>query len=159
MKRIEKILKHPLFLDSLEKNHTAEADRRFCRHNMEHFLSVARLCYILCLEEGYPIQKDVVYAAGLLHDIGKHRQYLEQIPHELASAEIAPVILMDCGYTKEETDTIVSAIRTHRDKSIREEKSLNGYLYRADKASRTCYACKAIADCNWKEGTQNFSVY
>ena len=38
MDRIDKILNHDLFLYHLERNNAAEADRRFCRHSMVHFL-------------------------------------------------------------------------------------------------------------------------
>lgn len=159
MLRIDKILNHDLFIENLEKNNTAEADRRFCRHNIGHFLDVARICWIFCLEEGVDIPKEIVYAAGLLHDIGKHEQYEIGTPHEVASARIAPKILRDCGYDDKETDVILSAILSHRDSSVRDEKNLNGLLYRADKASRCCFACKASADCNWKGDKKNYSAF
>ena len=102
MERIDKILNHPLFIENLEKNKAAEADRRFCRHDMVHFLDVARIGMIINLEENLEIPKDMVYAAAILHDIGKHLQYNKGIPHEKASAEIAPAILRECGYGEEE---------------------------------------------------------
>jgi len=156
--RVDQIIHNTIFQDNLRKNEAAEVDRPFCRHSMVHFLDVCRLAWILCLEEGIPLQKDVVYAAGLLHDIGKHRQYADGTPHELASCEIAPQILLECGYNEKETDVILSAIRTHRDASVIERKDLNGVLYRADKKSRSCFDCKAEAECNWKGDKKNFSV-
>ena len=158
MERIDKILKHNLFLQSLSENNTAEADRRFCRHNIEHFLDVARIGMIINLEEELHISKEWIYAAALLHDIGKHRQYREGIPHEKASGEIAPQILKDCGFADNETGVIVDAILSHRDAVVALEKNLRGLLYRADKASRACFACKAEADCNWKDGKKNFTI-
>ena len=89
MDRIDKILKHDLFIENLKKNQAAEADRRFCRHDMAHFLDVARIGTIINLEENLGISKEVIYGAALLHDIGKHRQYGEGIPHEQASAQIS----------------------------------------------------------------------
>lgn len=158
MDRINKILNHHLFIENLEKNMTAEADRRFCRHDMVHFLDVARIARIINLEEGFGIPEDLIYGAALLHDIGKHRQYEEGIPHEQASALIAPEVLRDCGFDEKETSIITDAILQHRNSEVIPERSLRGVLYRADKASRPCFACKAEGDCNWKEGRKNREI-
>lgn len=156
--RIGKILNHNLFIENLKKNMTAEADRRFCRHDMVHFLDVARIATIINLEEKLGIPGDLIYGAALLHDIGKHRQYEEGIPHEQASTLIATEILGDCGFDEKETDVIKDAILQHRNSEIISERSLRGVLYRADKASRPCFACEAEGDCNWKEGRKNKNI-
>ncbi|MCM1056335.1 MAG: HD domain-containing protein [Firmicutes bacterium] len=158
MNRVNNILNHPLFIENLEKNRTAEADRRFCRHDMAHFLDVARIARIMDLEEELGIPKALIYGAALLHDIGKHRQYEEGIPHEQASALIAPKILRDCGFDENEAAVIIDAILQHRNSEVIPEKNLRGLLYRADKASRPCFACKAERDCNWKEGRKNTEI-
>ncbi len=158
MERIDKILKHDLFLYHLQKNNSAEADRRFCRHNMAHFLDVARISYIMNLEEQMEIPRDVIYGAALLHDLGKHVQYEDGTPHEKASAEIAPRILEDCGFSQEEIERIAEAILSHRDERAAQEKSLRGILYRGDKASRSCFCCEAEKDCNWREGKKNINI-
>lgn len=158
MNRIDKILKHDLFLYHLRENNTAEAERRFCRHNIVHFLDVARIGWILILEENLEIDKEWIYAAALLHDCGKHIQYTEGTPHEIAGGEIAPTILKDCGFDDNETAVIVDAILTHRDISVAEELNLRGILYRADKASRACFFCEAEKDCNWKDGKKNLTI-
>lgn len=158
MKRINKILNHDLFIECLKLNEQAEAERVFCHHDMVHFLDVARIAMILNLEEGLDIPKDIVYAAALLHDIGRHIQYADGTPHEEASAKLAPEILGDCGYADKETSVIISAIATHRDVAVAQEPSLNGILYRADKASRPCFACKAETQCNWKNDKKNKSI-
>ena len=158
MERIDKILNHDLFIENMQKNEAAEAERSFCRHNMGHLLDVARIAMILNLEEALNIQKDVVYAAALLHDIGRHVQYEKGTPHELASAEIAPSILRDCGYDEKETSVIIDAIRLHRTAGIAENHDLSGILYRADKASRACFACKAEKFCDWKQNKKNFTI-
>ena len=156
--RIDKILSHELFLYHLQANNTAEADRRFCRHNMEHFLDVARIGMIINLQEEMELPSDWIYAAGLLHDMGKHIQYEDGTPHEIASGEIAPDILADCGFPEEEIKVIVEAILAHRDAKTAEERNLKGVLYRADKASRACFACEAEGDCNWKDGKKNLCI-
>lgn len=158
MERIDKILKHNLFLECLRRNEEAERNRVFCRHDMGHFLDVARIAMILNLEKALHIDKELIYGAALLHDIGRYQQYEQGIPHEEASAELAPLILSDCGFDKEEAEVILKAIRDHRTKEIAEEASLSGILYLADKASRACFACKASGDCNWKQDKKNLTI-
>lgn len=158
MERIDKILNHDLFIECVEKNRKAEENRQFCRHDMVHFLDVARIGMILKLREGIPVEDELVYAAGLLHDIGRYVQYADGTPHELASAAIAPKILADCGFDDKETGDILNAIRLHRTKEIAGEPSLAGILYRADKASRPCFACQAEKDCNWKNERKNLRI-
>jgi len=158
MERIDKILNHEVFLENLRQNKTAEAERCFCRHDMSHFLDVARIGMILNLKEQQGVPEELIYAAGLLHDIGKHRQYSQGIPHEEASAGIAPDILRDCGFDEKETDVIVQAILRHRDSASAGAEGLQGILYRADKASRPCFVCEAEKDCNWKDDRKNLTV-
>lgn len=158
MNRIDKILNHDLFLHHLGENEKAEADRQFCRHNMVHFLDVARIGAIINLEEGLGLNREWIYAAALLHDCGKHVQYETGMPHELASAEIAPEILRSCDFDDNETSVIVDAIRSHREISVAGEPTLSGVLYRADKASRACFACKSERECNWKDDKKNLHI-
>lgn len=158
MEKIGKILKHDLFIECLSKNETAEKDRIFCRHNMTHFLDVARIGRIINAEEGLGIDVELIYAAALLHDIGKHLQYAEGVPHELASARLASGILADCGFERKETDVIIDAIRVHRDENSANEKNLRGILYRSDKLSRACFCCPAEGRCNWKDGKRNLKL-
>lgn len=158
MERIDKILNHDLFCENLALNELAEKQRKFCRHNMVHFLDVARIGWIINIEEGFAVEKELIYGAALLHDIGKHLQYAEGIPHEKASAQIAPRILLECGFDEKETSVIVAAIESHRDSSVAGEKSLRGLLYRADKASRACFCCEVQEECNWKDGKKNLTI-
>lgn len=158
MERIDRILKHDLFIQNLNKNRAAEAKRCFCRHDMVHFLDVARIGMILNLKEQQGIEEELIYAAGLLHDIGKNMQYSQGIPHERASAEIAPSILKDCGFDEKETDVIIKAILAHRDSASAAADGLTGILYRADKASRACFSCEAERECNWKGDKKNLSI-
>lgn len=158
MDRINRIVKHPIFQENLRRNNEAEQDRSFCRHDIIHFLDVARIGWCISLEEGLDIDKELIYGAALLHDIGKHRQYSEGIPHEQASASIAPVILRDCGFDDKETDVIISAVLAHRNEEAAGESNLRGVLYRADKASRPCYVCSVERQCSWKDGKKNNSI-
>lgn len=158
MERIDKIIGHSMFLEHLHQNMEWETDRHFCRHDLAHFLDVARIGRIMNLEGQLGIEEEILYAAALLHDIGKHLQYSHHIPHEKASAELAPPILRDCGFDAEETAMIVEAILSHRDSSAVSDENLRGVLYRADKASRPCFCCPVKADCNWKEGQKNNQI-
>lgn len=158
MERIDKILHNRLFEENVEKNAAAEVDRHFCHHDMGHFLDVARIGWIINLEEGLGLDRELIYAAALLHDIGRHDQYAEGTPHEMASAQRAREILEECGFEDRETREILEAIASHRDDCVAGEPSLRGLLYRADKASRPCFCCKAEQECNWKGSRKNLKV-
>ena len=158
MERVDNILQHKKYRKYLKRNKKAEKNRIFCKHDMVHFLDVARIGWILNLEKGLKIRKDVVYGAALLHDIGRHKQYENGIPHEKASAKLAPEILRECGYTEEEIAVMIEAISRHRDKTAPKEENLTGILYLADKASRPCFACDAEKLCNWKKDKKNVGI-
>ncbi len=158
MERVNRILRHEAFRRHLRNNEMAEEGRIFCRHNMEHFLDVARIAMILNLQGERRIPQDIIYGAALLHDLGRHEQYAAGTPHETASARIAPAILADCGYIPEEISCIVEAIALHRDSETAGRTDLAGILYRADKASRACYVCKVSEQCNWKEDRKNQEI-
>ncbi len=153
--RIQRIWDHPLFQEGLRANERLERDRIFCKHDYSHLLDVARLAFIENLETGAGIQKYMIYAAALLHDIGRYLQYTKQLPHQEASARLAEKILPDCGFSREETDQILCAILCHRDAQTRGDSGLPGLIYRADKRSRCCFACPAEAECNWDPAKKN----
>lgn len=160
MKVLELIRRHPLYAEYYEKLRVVEADRIFCCHQMEHLMDVARIAYIINLEQQMNIRKEVIYAAALLHDIGKYRQYAEKIPHEKASAEIAEQILddlPDAAFTEEEKQEILRAVLGHR--KMREDMTeLEKLLYISDKKSRMCFACEAEKECNWSMEKKNMEI-
>ena len=131
MERVNRIWNHTYYRQCLDKISALEADREFCRHTPEHFLDVARLTWIFAMEEGLDIERGLVYAAALLHDIGRFRQYEDGTPHDVASVEIAEQLLPECGYTEQETSVIVDMIASHRKKGS--GKDIDGLFYRADK--------------------------
>lgn len=157
MERPERIRNHPVFIEEMARIARLEKNRKYCGHGIQHLLDVARTSWILTLENHYPISKDVVYAAALLHDIGKGRQYEDGTPHHLASAELAEPVLKDCGYTQEEIKPILHAIKLHR-KPADEEDPLVRVLYIADKKTRLCFACEAQEDCNWPIEKKNLRL-
>ncbi len=158
MERVNSILENKSYREYLRKNQAAEEGRIFCCHNMEHFLDVARIAYILNLEEELQISKELIYATALLHDIGRHVQYADGTPHEKAGAKLAEDILRECEFDEAEQRDILRAIRKHRDSKMVTEKSLAGIIYRADKASRACFSCKAEVLCDWKADKKNLKL-
>lgn len=156
MKRIHRIQEHPLYRSLFEGLQEAEQERVFCRHTMEHFLDVARLMYIKNLEEQAGLDKELIYAAALLHDIGRLEQITKGIPHDEGGARMAGIIMSDCGFGQEEIAAVRQAILGHRDQCSRESASvLTRYLYQADKESRNCFCCPAEPECNWPESKKN----
>lgn len=159
MDRINQIIHHPLWQSSMASIRELEQNRIFCGHTPEHLMDVARLAYIEVLERGLCIPRDEIYAAALLHDIGRHLQYTEGIPHHEGSAALAETILSDCPFSSDEQARILDAIRSHRTKEMAAADGLNGILYRADKASRLCLFCPAVKDCDWSREKMNLSLH
>jgi len=156
MEKANAILRHPLFVLEFEKLRKHEENREFCKHDMVHLLDVARIAYILFLELKSDYQKvksntakELIYAAAYLHDIGRARQYIDGTPHEKESARFAEVILPECGFAADDSDIIIDAILSHRT-SCGEKSGFAGLIYRADKLSRSCFACKAVQQCDWE---------
>ena len=156
MDRVNQIWKHPLYQTELHKLQLLEADREFCRHTPEHFLDVARLAYIRALEENYSVSKELIYCTALLHDIRRARQYEDGTPHDEAGAVIAEQILKELGFSPEEIQAIVSAIRGHRAET--NQTILGQLIYRADKKSRNCFSCKAEPECYWSSAKKNMTI-
>ena len=155
---VEAIRNHPVFIDHMKRIARSERDREFCCHQMPHLLDVARIAYIRALEHRMPFRKEVIYAAALLHDVGKAEQYEHGKPHEEAGMSVATKILQEVdGFSALEKTAIVAAVGQHRRYS---EKSspLGKLLFEADKASRPCFACKASAKCNWPKEQMNAGV-
>ena len=158
MNRVNRILSHPMWKACIAELADLEADRRFCRHDIDHLLHVARLAYIESLERNLSVGKECIYAAALLHDIGRGLQYTRGVPHEEAGFALAPDILRQCGFSESEEEEILHAIRDHRDGGSSGEDGLGGLIYRADKLSRNCFCCKSRAECNWKEEKKNKEI-
>ncbi|MGN1432465.1 MAG: HD domain-containing protein [Ruminococcus sp.] len=156
MIRVNKILNNSLFSSCMQEIDEAEKERIFCGHGIEHLLSVARIMQITALENNIDIDKEIIYASALLHDIGRARAYRLHTDHAAESAEIAREISEACGFEKAETDEIVNAVLHHNDSEKSSE--LCTLLRTADKLSRNCFACKAYGECNWSENKKNKGV-
>lgn len=157
IKRVERILNHPDFKAYMAMNTMAEVRREFCIHQMGHAFDVARIGYILLLEAGATAVdtrfkgfnpetiKEMVYGAGLLHDIGRWKQYQDStVDHAREGATVAAPLLRDSGFIPTERALMVEAIGNHRNP---EGHGLGKILYRADKLSRDCKRCKVKDNC------------
>lgn len=157
MERVNKLYNLPEYQEAQNIIDEHEADRVFCRHDLQHSLDVARLMHIYSMESGANLDKELIYASALMHDIGRALQYTDAVPHHTAGADMAEQWLPKCGFTFEETEDVVEAVRDHR-QIYQDGASLKSLLYAADKDSRPCFACKARYMCNWPEEKMNLEI-
>lgn len=157
MDRYHGILADEEYIKLLGQMEEYEKDRIYCCHGLEHVCDVARIMYILALEEGSGLSQDVIYATALLHDIGRIKQYESGIPHHEASVDMAGGFLARHGYEQTEIAMILDAIHQHRVEG-EQLSPLADYLYRADKLSRNCFCCKASDTCKWPIQQRNQTI-
>ncbi len=158
--RLNKLVNLTQYKEAYNTIQELERERIFCKHDMNHFLDVARIAWIYNLENNYNLSKEIVYTTALLHDIGRHLQYTKNIPHNEASVIIAEPLLLDCGYLDEEIENIKKAILYHnREKeALSSNDKLIQILYKADKSSRKCYSCSSEKECNWEIWEKNKNI-
>jgi len=148
MDRIRQLAADPEYRRYLQLTADYERQRQYCCHDFNHLLSVARITWILTLERGLSLQRPVVYAAALLHDLGRFAQYEDSsVDHAEASAALAEPLLLKHGFTPAETATIRQAIRSHRLPPQEGEDNLATLLAEADNLSRLCFDCPVTAGC------------
>jgi len=152
---INRIIKHPKYINYYNQIMKLEESRIFCHHDLTHFLDVARIGYIRILEDQVQISKEDIYIVALLHDIGRHEQYLNGEPHEQASARLCVEILKDLDVSNSKIKEYQKAIGNHRNKLIKDQMDLSAYLYRGDKASRPCHSCSQEKNCSWSKSKKN----
>ena len=158
MKHVNQIYQNLKYQAHLRKIEEYETDRIFCLHNISHFMDVARIGHIMNLEAGMKINKELIYGFALLHDIGRWCQYENGESHETASVRLAEEILDETDYSSQDRKQILDAIGSHRLKETKSDSGFNGLMYRADKASRACYNCKARKECHWPEEKKNLTI-
>ncbi len=157
MKRVNELINDEEFIRLSKSIKQAETNRVFCRHGLSHSLDVARICYILNLEENLGIKKDVIYACALVHDLGRAIEYESGQPHHEAGGMIAPALLERAGFDEKETRLISEAVSLH--KEVGDTKNMLAViLFKADKLSRMCFDCDAKEECYWKEEKKNKGV-
>ena len=157
MQRIARLQLDSDFRSLLQQIEDSEHSRIFCRHGLAHLLDVARIAWIEALEQNLLLEKPVVYAAALLHDLGRA---LNQADHDTAALDICRKILVRIGFSESETACILQAIIAHGDKHTPDEQlpPLCAVIRRADGLSRPCYACAASEECYWPDARRNHSI-
>jgi len=159
MEIANKILQNEEYQRIMDTIEIEEENREFCRHNIEHCLSVARIAYIENLERSLGIDKDVIYSVALLHDIGRLKEFKDYSNHDEAGATWARKILREIGVDETSVNIIADAIFNHGNRYICESDDICGLIYRADKRSRQCFTCESKPQCNWPSERKNVRIY
>ncbi|MBS5967251.1 MAG: HD domain-containing protein [Finegoldia magna] len=157
MKNTDIVLNHNLFNEKINKIENDEKTRVFCKHDFSHLMDVARICYIINLEENLNIDKDLIYVTALLHDLGRADEVDTGINHSILSQEIAQEILKDLDFDENSKQRIISAIKHHRTNKENDDRFIE-IFYKADKLSRMCFRCPARSICNWPEEKKNKTI-
>lgn len=132
-----------------------ESERIFCKHSLQHFIDVARICYIHCLEDQIPVDKDLVYVTALLHDLGRSLSRTDGKDHHLHSLEIARSFLQEMDFNSEQQAHILQAISQHsHTQEIATDPFVRAFQL-ADKEARLCFQCPAYDLCYWPEERKN----
>lgn len=169
MKRIELLLNDKQYGEYIKYNSDEENGIKYCRHGLQHHIDVARIAYILVLEHNdlnyfareaglndKLAAKEIIYAAGLLHDIAKWKEIQDGVEHAAYGARLARDILPRAFFNAGEVDQICRAIYEHRNIS-RDMSFLGERLHRADNLSRICGQCEERSSCP-KRSTKEMSV-
>ncbi|MDD3269977.1 MAG: HD domain-containing protein [Syntrophomonadaceae bacterium] len=159
MKRVELLINDSFYKEYMRRNREEDLEPKFCQHDFQHHLDVARIAYILVLEHndlnyfvkenslsGKLAGKEVIYAAGFLHDIGKWQEYQTGIDHASFGAKLAREILPRAFFNANEVEIISRAVYEHRNIS-KDMTFLGERLHRADNLSRACAQCEYHAEC------------
>lgn len=155
MKRLMCIFNDEKYAQYLNAITESEKHRVFCKHHLQHFLDVARISYILNLEENLGFDKEIIYVTSFLHDIGRAKKEHEHRGHDELSWEIADQLLKNYDFSFEEIQLIKEGIIGHRKE---ETSNFSNLIYRADKLSRGCYECSAAKECYWPEEKKNKEI-
>ncbi len=127
MKFVKKLLESEEYAGRLRKLKDMERERVYCRHDLDHFLHVARIAYILSVEQGLELDKEQIYLCGLLHDLGRVEEYRSGISHAEASAGAAGEILRVLGYDREKAQEVCYAVSRHSGRiNLRERDGEDG---------------------------------
>lgn len=146
--RVNRLIENLLYQNYLLKIAQSEKKRKYCKHGFDHGLAVARIAYAYLLEQGETcLEKEIIYAAALLHDIGRWVEYETGEGHAQASAALAQPLLEENGFNCEEIKTIIKAIAEHSKHSSENLSVLGKSLALADNWARDCRGCEAKDGC------------
>jgi len=117
-------------------------------HDFSHTQRVLNLCMHIGEEEGADTQ--ILYAAALLHDIGREQGDANGLCHAEVSAKMARPILEKAGFPPEKIEPVIHCIATHRFRGDAIPFSLEAkILFDCDKldAIGAIGICRAYAYC------------
>ncbi|MHB1652452.1 MAG: HD domain-containing protein [Desulfitobacteriaceae bacterium] len=149
MERINQVIQGKDFQQYLQKTAELEQQRLYCKHGFDHLLAVARIACVYLLEHGENnFEKEIVYSAAILHDLGRWVEYQTGEDHAVVSARLAGPLLEENGFAPEEVRLILQAIlehRKHRDECL---SPLGKALALADDWARDCWNCAGQDTCH-----------
>ncbi len=102
-------------------------------HDCQHIYRV--LYQALDIAKSYDVDKDVLIAAALLHDIGREAQFRNpRLDHATVGADMAYDFLKNLGWSDEKAQHIKACIATHRFRAENPPVSMEAkILYDSDK--------------------------
>lgn len=159
MKYVNRLLNHKEYQEQLAQLKQLEQDRIYCRHGIDHLLAVARIAQLKNLERKHRIDKEEIYLAALLHDLGRVDEYKDGTPHEEAGIRKAEYFLEQISIEQHKKKEILHAILKHREKETQAESVLAGLIKEADKESRNCLFCAAYESCKWSADKKNHVLW
>lgn len=159
MKYVERLLLNQTFVQTITEIEKLEEKREFCKHGWEHLLNVSRIAYIMNLEQGFGMDKELIYLCGLLHDIGRAREYATGQNHDEAGQTLAEQILEEIRCPKEYREEILHKVSQHRHAPMPEEGiTKDNFFWFADKKARNCFSCTVREKCNWPEEKRTMKI-
>jgi len=125
----EKIKKIKQFAEKCLKQDACSA------HNMDHVMRVYNLAMKIAKKE--KVDKEVIQAAVLLHDIGgpkERNDHTGKVDHAAESAKMAKPLLKELGYSDKKIKQILDCIMSHRYRSNNRPKTKEAKIvFDADK--------------------------
>ncbi len=165
MRYVERLLQDLEYVTLVKKLEQAETDRKFCRHGLSHFLDVARLAWIMSLEQAAKEQKilkewekEQIYLTALLHDLGRLAEIEHGLPHHQAGTELAGYFLERVGWPLERRQRVLNAIQKHRGTEKLKDDFAN-MIKKADNDSRNCFFCDMYKECSWSCERRNETIH
>lgn len=122
------------FLEKLKEEAIEILESSRGSHDWEHTERVLNMCMHIASVEGG--DTDIIQAAALLHDIGRHAQDISKgkLSHAEIGVDMARPILKKYQYNSESIERILHCIETHRYRKGDEPKTLEArILFDADK--------------------------
>ncbi|MGL4607160.1 MAG: HD domain-containing protein [Eubacteriaceae bacterium] len=155
MENTNRLFENKDYQSYLNRIHFHEKNRAFCKHNLSHFLDVARIATIKSREAPLSLTRDLIYTTALLHDIGRFQQYEDKTPHEIASHKLATGLIQTLDFSGDEKKIILEAIINHRNPNT---EGFNRIFYESDKLSRSCFGCIEEQNCHWSKEKKNLKI-